>query len=201
MELNGTGTVIATPLDSTQVGAGTPIVIVPVHLVSFAVAQTANTYKLNWLVENEINFLKYEVEISEDGNQFKNVATVYANNQSNYQYEYYDAVKKDKYFRLKLIDKDGTFSYSNIAAIKKNDKPQIFLYPNPTKDFMSINLNKVLPNSKLLIVNNIGATIQQIQLVNNTTTISTNGFTSGIYFIQILENGELIHSLPFIVSK
>jgi hypothetical protein len=66
---------------------------------------------------------------------------------------------------------------------------------------MSINLNKVLPNSKLLIVNNIGATIQQIQLVNNTTTISTNGFTSGIYFIQILENGELIHSLPFIVSK
>jgi len=38
-------------------------------------------------------------------------------------------------------------------------------------------------------------------LVNNTTTISTNGFTSGIYFIQILENGELIHSLPFIVSK
>jgi poly(beta-D-mannuronate) lyase len=201
MELNGTGTTIATPLDSTQVGSGTPIVIVPVHLVRFTVAQTANTYKLNWLVENEVNFLKYDIEVSEDGNNYKNVATVYANNQSIYQYEYFDAAIKDKYFRLKLIDKDGSFSYSNIVVIKKNDKPQISLYPNPTKDFISISLNKIKPNSKLIIVNNIGETIQQIQLAINITTISTNGLASGMYFIQVLENGELINSLPFIVSK
>jgi poly(beta-D-mannuronate) lyase len=201
MELNGTGTAIATPLDSTQVGAGTPVIIVPVTLVKFTVSQTASTYKLNWLVENEINFLRYEVEVSDDANNFKNIATVYANNQSNYQYEYFDAVKQDKYFRLKLIDKDGSFFYSNIVSIKKNEKAQISLYPNPAKHFISISLNKVMPNSKLIIVNNIGATIQQIQLLNNTTTISTNGLVNGIYFIQILENGELNNSLPFVILK
>ena len=201
MELNGTGTAIATPLDSTQVGAGTPIVIVPVHLVSFTVSQTANTYKLNWFVENEINFLKYEVEVSKDGNNYKKVTTVYANNQSIYQYEYNDVVKQDRYFRLKLIDKDGTYSYSNVVSIKKSDKPTISLYPNPTKDFISIRLNKIMPNSKLIIVNNIGEMIQQIQLVNSITTISTNGLASGLYFIQILENSELINSLPFVISK
>jgi hypothetical protein len=148
-----------------------------------------------------VNFLKYQVEVSEDGSNFKNIATVYTNNQSIYQYEYFDATKQDKYFRLKLIDKDGSFSYSNIVAIKENDKAQISLYPNPTKDFISISLNKVMPNSKLIIVNNIGETIQQIQLVNNITTISTNGLVSGMYFIQVLENGELINSLPFIISK
>jgi poly(beta-D-mannuronate) lyase len=201
MELNGTGTAIASPLDSTQVGAGTPIVIVPVHLVRFTLTQTANAYKLNWLVENEVNFLKYEVEVSDDGNNFKKSATVYANNQSNYQYDYYGAVKQDKYFRLRLIDKDGSFSYSNIVSIKKSDKLQISLYPNPTKDFISVSLSKVKSNSKLIVVDNIGKIIQKIQLVNNTTSISTDGLVSGMYFIQILENGELISSLPFVISK
>jgi hypothetical protein len=201
IELNGTGTAIATPLDSTQVGAGTPIVVVPVHLVSFTVAQTANTYKLKWLVGNEVNFLKYEVEVSEDGNDFKKLATVYANNQSIYQNEYLDAAMKDKYFRIKLIDKDGTYSYSNVVSIKKSDKPTISLYPNPTKDFISISLNKIKPNSKLIIVNNVGETIQQIQLVNNTTTISTNSLVSGMYFIKLFENNVLISSQPFVISK
>ncbi|MCX6209256.1 MAG: T9SS type A sorting domain-containing protein [Bacteroidetes bacterium] len=100
-----------------------------------------------------------------------------------------------------MIDKDGTYSYSNIVSIKKSDKPTISLYPNPTKDFISIRLNKIMPNSKLIIVNNIGEMIQQIQLVNNITTISTNGLASGMYFIQILENSELINSLPFVISK
>ena len=201
MELNGAGTAIASPLDSTQVGSGTPIVIVPVRLVKFTASLIANSVKLNWLVENELNFLKYEVEVSNDENNLKNITTVYANNQSNYQYDYYDAVKQDRYFRLKLIDKDGLFSYSNIISIKINDKTKISLYPNPTKDFITVCLNKVMPNSKLIIVNNTGETIQQIQLVNNTTTISTNGLESGMYFIQILENGELISSLPFVISK
>ena len=200
-ELNGTGNVVASPLDSTQVGAGTPVIVAPVHLIGFTATQIKNEIQLNWKVENEINFYRYEIEKSTNRIDFENIGNVIANNNSNYIFNVNNSNNLQQYFRLKLIDKDGTYTYSNIVLIKLNDIIEANLYPNPAKGFMSINLNKIPQNTHLVLNDFTGRIISKILLTQSITNFSTSNLASGIYTVQLIENNQIIKTIPFIVAS
>lgn len=200
-ELNATGSVVASPLDSTQVGAGKPIIVTPVHLISFTATQIKNEIQLNWKVENEINFSGYSIEKSINGINFENIGNVTASNKNNYSFNVNNSNNLKQYFRLKLIDKDGSFSYSNIVLVKLNDKTELSLYPNPAKGFVSINVNKITPNTYLVLNDFNGRIINKILLTESITNFSTSNLASGLYTAQLIENNQIIKTIPFIIAS
>ena len=70
-ELNGTGSIIASPLDSNLVGAGKPVFVLSVHLLSFKTLLVNKTANLTWTVADEQNFQSYTIEWSHDGERFR----------------------------------------------------------------------------------------------------------------------------------
>ena len=200
-ELNGTGTVVASPLDSTQVGAGTPIIVTPVHLISFTATQIKNEIQLNWRVENEINFSSYSIEKSINGIDFENIGNLIASNKSNYTFTAQSFNNVKLYFRLKLIDMDGIFSYSNIVLVKLSDKTEVNLYPSPAKGFVSVNINKITPNTHLVLYDFTGSLINKILLTKSVTNFSLSNLASGMYTAQLIENNQIIKTIPFIVAS
>ena len=110
----------------------------PVTLLSFNGAYKNNSTLLNWAAENQINFDHYEIERSGDGTSFTGIASKTAtqnNSSAREQYQYTDniaAVSGNVFFyRLKMVDANGTFKYSNVIMIRKDQKSIIGMSINP----------------------------------------------------------------------
>jgi hypothetical protein len=91
---------------------------------------------INWQSVNEVQLKNYEVENSTDASNFNLLTTVAAKNQQSNNYSTIDVAAKKGiwYYRLKIINIDGTFKYSNIVAVNLNLKGEnLVIYPNPVK--------------------------------------------------------------------
>lgn len=112
----------------------------PVQLISFNGKKTGiqeNT--LNWITAKEIDFVGFEIQKSEDGKSFEGIGTVNAQvNQviylNTYSFEDKDVQFEVNYYRLKMIDLDGSFKYSKIISIENSIEQSVVgvFYPNPT---------------------------------------------------------------------
>ncbi len=200
-ELDGTGTVVAFPLDSTLVGAGTPIVTLPVTVTMFNGFIANNAVTLQWQVQNEINFKTYEIEYGSDGINFSTVAAITATQQVNYQFTQALPNQPKLYYRLKLIDTDGTYSYSKVVAINNNHLLRASLYPNPANSFIIVKIDNASSNVIVAVINNLGQVLEKVQVNGSQISIATNQLASGLYHVQISQDGRSVNNLPFIINK
>lgn len=113
---------------------------VPVKFTSFkAQLLNANNAILKWTTESEIDNDYFEVERSEDGVRFISRGKVYGNGSTtvSHSYDFTDPLNTTAqviYYRLRIVDTDGKFSYSKIVAIKLNGSitvDKFNVYPNP----------------------------------------------------------------------
>ena len=134
----------------------------PLHLLSFTAKKIGKANLLNWSTTNEINVDRFEVERSPNGRDFSKIGITKANgtNQTN-TYQYSDAVAPNTplwgagglYYRLKMIDRDGQFSYSPIRQITTNNSPLIIsIFPNPAKDVLQVQVESDKKTALQLIV-------------------------------------------------
>lgn len=116
-------------------------VTLPVHLQTFSVTDNNGAAWLTWTTQDETDFSRYEIERSNDGILFSPVTQVSAsaaNGRKDYSLK--DAVTKGNtyYYRLKMVNKDGTFTYSNIVKYKITGNHTVTLYPNPASGYFTI---------------------------------------------------------------
>ena len=95
--------------------------ILPVKLIDFTGIIMSEKIALQWKVASEINVAKYAIERSNDGEKFENIGQITANNltgiQSNYYFNDNYPENGNNYYRLVMIDKDGSFEYSKIISL------------------------------------------------------------------------------------
>ncbi|MCC6635518.1 MAG: hypothetical protein IT251_08450 [Chitinophagaceae bacterium] len=95
--------------------------ILPIRLSSFSISKNNNIFYLNWKTAEELNSDYFEVERSYDGKTFEFVGSVIAKGFAS-GYSFMDDSKPNVnssiYYRLKMVDKDGSFMYSKILIIK-----------------------------------------------------------------------------------
>ncbi|MBK9486069.1 MAG: T9SS type A sorting domain-containing protein [Chitinophagaceae bacterium] len=109
----------------------------PVKLISFSGRLNGNKVDLNWVTANELNTKNFEVERGTDGRNFTKIATVTAkgNSSTAISYDQVDPLpmKGINYYRLKIIDFDGQFEYSQVVIIRIEDGIQLVtkVAPNP----------------------------------------------------------------------
>ncbi len=201
IELNSSGSITNTPLDSTLVGAGKPNIVLPVKVLSFTAISQQNQLMLSWHVANEINLKQYEVEYSTSGNSFTSAGIVLANKQSAYNFTIHSNIVQQYYFRLKLIETDGSFSYSNIIVVTNSHKSVVKISPNPASTTVQFSVNEFKPNTIIQILNAAGKIVDKVQLFNNIVQYNCSKLFSGTYTVQVLQQQQIIQSLQFIVIK
>jgi Secretion system C-terminal sorting domain len=175
--------------------------LVPLKLISFNSKLTINNIvELNWETVDEINVKNIEVEKSIDARNFKTIATITAQNKPQNKYILNDAIEENilLYYRLKIIDIDGTFMYSKIIIIKnKSSKNITYILENPTKNIITL-VNTPQKTFSVSLINGNGLTLSK-NIYNNTslntkTTLDISTLAVGVYYLKInsLENNETL---------
>lgn len=173
--------------------------IIPVELSSFTASTDENKVVLNWTTATETNNLGFEVERKLKNQEWVTVGFVEGNGTtteiSNYTFaDDYSLLPYEgtALYRLKQMDFDGSFEYSDQVAVDVIFIPdEINLsqnYPNPFNPSTTIKYSlPVASNVKITIYNSIGQSIEQLisgLLEAGTYEITWNadGYSSGIYF-------------------
>lgn len=115
----------------------------PLKLISFMAHKQQQSVSLNWKTDNEINTSHFEVERSVNGIDFKKIGTVTALNRSGInQYSFEDVSPSGgvNLYRLRQVDIDAKFEYSNTVKILFSSKINITIYPNPVVDKLKIQI-------------------------------------------------------------
>ena len=94
----------------------------PVDLVSFEAEREGDNIKLNWSTASEESNDYFEIQKSYDGEVFTPIGYVDGAGNSNavLDYSYTDSETNKAYYRLKQLDYDGEFEYSDIVVAKGN---------------------------------------------------------------------------------
>ena len=165
--------------------------VVPIKLLSFTCAANGNTANVNWQSAEEINADKYIVEYSSDGRNFQSIATILAKG-SNSKYNYtHQQVSGTGFYRLKMIDKDGSFKYSEIRVVKFDNKNGFTIAPNPANEvvFVFTKNNEAIKSIQLLSVD--GKLLKTVNDYNSGEGISIYNLAKGTYILKaVYKNGE-----------
>jgi hypothetical protein len=177
----------------------------PVTLTSFNARHKGNGVTIDWSTSQELNNKYFQVERSSDGStNWTVISTVIGagNSQVANNYNSYDAspLSGVNYYRLKQVDDDGKFSYSNTVAVKMDlQKAAISVLANPFYNTLTVKF--VSPTSQNVIARLVDITGKQIAVekwsVNNGTTkkdfSNVSGLQHGMYILSITNNtGEIL---------
>ena len=206
----GTNGTLATNGTSYSVSANSQIVL-PVTLVSFTTAKAGTGVNLNWLVTSETNAKGYDVERSSgNGADFTLINHVAANNNGKYSSVDSNPLSGGNYYRLKMIDADGKFTYSEVRTVLFDGTTVLFdIYPNP---IVTNNLNLHLQQqnyagkAQTIITDIAGRSIQSsaINIVkgNNELLVTVKTLNSGTYFVTIYDaKGNVISDTKKLVKQ
>jgi hypothetical protein len=169
----------------------------PVHLFYFAAEKENNHIKLEWKTENEINFSRFEIEKSTDGSDYNRIKTVPAiNNPGTSNYSAIDeSAQGNIYYRLKMIDVDGSFTYSKVVRINPGKKYTVIIYPNPASDKIFVqNMNKYNTGQ---IADVAGKIVQQFAILQGDEQVTINQLKNGIYYLRLISK-EDVQTVRFI---
>ncbi len=176
----------------------TQLGVLPLQLVSFTSTKTNNGNLLQWKTSSEINTKTFEIErqLSVVGGQWSVVGSQAAvgNGSNNYSYTDVDKLSGTVYYRLKMIDNDGRFTYSNIIKLSLNPPSggRGAVYPNPITTTATLEIgDRKLLNTQASIIDANGKNIKTIFIQNNFEIIDVSTLGAGVYILK-LANGETL---------
>ena len=173
----------------------------PLDLLSFTGRlQTDNSVLLNWKTENEINVSHFAIERSTDGTRFVNIGSTNANGRTNtpvsfsYSFTDNDAINQSShrlYYRLKMVDIDGKFKYSNIVTLNLPFiTGTITISPNPVSNEVKVTL--ISPERGRVqwkLMDNAGRSIskgtEHVSNGTNNFSINMSRLPAGTYYLNV----------------
>ena len=197
--ISGLNVCSSTPATATITVSST----LPVRIIGFKGKKVNDNVLLEWTVENEVNVLRYEVERSTNGSLFEKMATKNAVGSINrYTYSVTDmaVTAPVNYYRLKIIDADGSFAYSRIVAISNNGASISIssVLPNPFGDKLSVQMYLSKAQKVTLEMVDEGGRIvrqKQAQMLPGLNTISFAGLSAlpgGFYILRMVTDDAVL---------
>ncbi|HLX92568.1 MAG TPA: T9SS type A sorting domain-containing protein, partial [Puia sp.] len=163
----------------------------PVKLISFAASNISNQYILvSWSTSSEKDSKYFEVQRSADGLAYNAIGQVAAAGTSSL-IQYYtlrdnNPAHGSNFYRLRIVDKDGTFGYSKVATVLfgAGEIPEV--YPNPASKSFTVTAGAEVIK-EITVIDASGKTIEHIVNTNGSPTviIGCDNFAGGVYIIRI----------------
>lgn len=168
----------------------------PVRFAGFNAALRGNKVLINWQTSMEVNAMAFEVQHSMDGANFVSIGTVpAAGNSSNvltYDFTHDNPGEGVHYYRIKQIDQDGHFSFSETRTVLIREMITLSLYPNPATG-ASANLKMGLSSGRVsyVVTNIAGLQVLSGTISNGENQINISNLKPGVYIIK-LASGETL---------
>lgn len=195
-------------LQSNSADVPASCVVLPVQLTTFTATPLSKIVKLDWSTASEKNSSHYEIERSKEGKVFENIGSLKAmgNSVSKSNYTFMDEKPQFgiNYYRLKMMNIEGTYEYSTIkTAIIQGEKTLVTVFPNPTSDETYVNIlspNETTASIKLYNGQgqNLKIVLPKLNIGDNTLPLELTDLPSGTYFIFVEANNQ---SFSMKVSK
>ncbi|GGM97019.1 hypothetical protein GCM10010967_33540 [Dyadobacter beijingensis] len=159
----------------------------PVRLIGFQVRRMENLTVLAWETSEERNSDYFEIQQSDDSRSWTALGNVKAATESatSRKYTFNDLVQRygTQYYRLKMVDTDGSFTYSVIRQLRLDDASTISAYPNPVVDKLRIGSNEPLNSVRMTDLN--GRVILNLTKPKPGQEFSLKTYPAGTYLIQV----------------
>lgn len=165
----------------------------PIELMLFNAYKDANQVAIEWITATETNNAGFEIEKSIDGKKWNKIGYVKSNainGNSNalLDYQFNDVTPNygRNIYRLKQIDLNGNYKYSETRTVWFGKEDKISIYPNPATDF--INISGLNGKETIKLYDVTGKTLQRFVNQHEMMQISIEKYNIGVYYIQIISN-------------
>ncbi|MEO6219914.1 MAG: M36 family metallopeptidase, partial [Ginsengibacter sp.] len=173
----------------------------PITLLSFTGEVQEKQNLLLWTTSSEYNNRGFEIQRSINGIDFNKIdfittKAINGNSNLNITYNVTDLNFPPgiSYYRLKQIDKDGRFSYSNIVVLKRNDfltSSITAVYPNPAKNILNVKIASQSNKKVTLVVTDLlgNTVLKELKLVSSgekSIQLKIDQLPANTYFLKII---------------
>ena len=190
-------------------------VVVPVELTSFTVQAKEENIILNWSTATELNNSGFDIERSQDSKEFVKLGFVEGHGTTSQPqgYTFVDnnvTAKTKYYYRLKQVDNDGSFEYSETIKIDYSGIPDNYSlsqnYPNPFN--ISTIIKYSIPEEKLVTIKIYNALGEEVRTLTNeikqpgrySINYDARSLSSGLYFYRLVA-GDFVETKKMLLLK
>ena len=174
----------------------------PVELISFTAKKNSNNVETEWITGSENNASHFEVELAKGNeeyrqNHFVKIGEVQSRGNSSAE-QYYQFTDEEnnkqgvRYYRLKMVDHDGKFTYSPVRAVVFDEEIKWQVYPNPSSGIFNLVYQADEGETVTVKIHDInGKLVRRIRLTANAfiqkSTIDLGGpqFAPGMYMLEV----------------
>lgn len=169
---------------------------VPLSLTYFTAVHFNGKTQLGFNTENEINVQGFDVERSIDGYQFLPVGFIAAKNTSgrhNYIFIDGDGLYGTIYYRLKIKNLDGAYTYSHVQTVNIPRPGKLRIVPNLVTDYVNVFHSKAKAGAKIQVYAADGRAIIELQVSKDAvqTVVATGVIPQGVYHLVFVNSGKV----------
>lgn len=171
----------------------------PVSLLSFQATLRDKNATLDWTTTNHFNFSHFVIEKSTDARSFTEAAILFADattSNAEYSYKYKHNLQNSKakivYYRLKMVDVNGTFTYSETRMVRlstEQTKVLINPFPNPVANELRVQIPIDWQDKAVTyeIFNSSGLLLQRLLIKNaaQVQSLQIQELNSGTYILKV----------------
>lgn len=196
---------IQTSFSSFTIGILPMSAALPIDLLSFTVTKSGSKANLNWKVTGSSTPKSFEVMKSDDGINFSKIGTVSGlTAKTSYDFTDNNLLAGNNYYRLKMLDIDGTVSYSNIIVAMNGTSGTLItsMIPTMVADRARVNISSASKGNMQLVITDINGRIIQTQNAsinagNQEIWINATKLATGYFQITGYINGEKTATIRF----
>lgn len=176
----------------------------PLTLLWFYASPVGSQVALDWKTASEINTKDFTIEWSTNGSTWSSIGSTPALSRStnSYSFVHKNPATGINYYRIKMNDVDGHFTYSPVRTVNmdKKSKSMIVLVPNPANTDAVLYLSKEAKTRQVKIFDAAGSLVRQLTVGTNVQqlTIATSGLAAGVYTVEAV--GESRYTTRMIVQ-
>lgn len=170
----------------------------PVELASFNVKAVSEKVFLSWRTASELNNQGFDIERSSNGKNWQTLGFVpgHGTTQEEQFYSFKDEhpLPGSNYYRLRQVDLDGKFEYSDIRSVMlRGSTDGLEIYPNPVSSGqLNVNFAEEPQGAATLrIFDASGKLLYQEQLTNQLNQAYYGNLSGGIYFIEVTSGQDV----------
>ncbi|PWJ53906.1 putative secreted protein (Por secretion system target) [Dyadobacter jejuensis] len=176
----------------------------PVQLKSFDVNKEGAAIRLDWATTEEENSAFFEIQHSTDAKSWNILGEVQSQvnskTEQHYQYIHETAQAGQNYYRLKMVDLDGSFSYSRIKSLLNEFGLKLTVFPNPASEIILLENLDQYDVKKIEIMDVAGHMVYHSSTVTK-AGIRISNLASGKYIMLLTEANGNISSKSFVIRK
>lgn len=164
----------------------------PIKMKEFYAKRKNATVGITWQTESEINAKEFVLQRKVE-KDYVDVATIAASNKANgsfYTFTDNNNYRAVSQYRLKMVDQDGEYKYSEVRTVKGTSTPNDFsVFPNPSAGSTRVTVSDISEPTDVQLIDASGRLLKNIPM-NNTNSINIHDMKNGIYMIRILNKNS-----------